>query len=631
MNETLPALVKPKIRIITMVWGESYLADLVTMSLPSILAPGNLPSLVNDFDCEVVIVTEACFFPVLEANPVYQKIFSYCPARLVMCDDLVVSRRMYGHSLTHALHRGFEDLGEEMTEYYLAFFNADFILADGSFRTMGERIKEGEELIFSPSYCVNSEQVESLIKSRVNPFTNALSIPPREMASLILACRHNTIRAKTINQQFFHMNVSDQFYWYVDQKTLLGHQLPIALVCMKPQNVYLEPISFWDYATISMTCPTTKRCVLGDSDDFLMMELRGRDTHLELMRIGKISQEDIAEVLGGYMTADQFEMGHFPLTLHADELPVGTEKARERLKEYLDRVYKLLPPYPISHFDHPYWTGLINQFKVNQQQWHLEREQSQASLFDETPGRETTASGKHSSRMNDTALVGQKIYANMFGSLPEVTMLHPRWADFHHVMKLLDREFDAITDKKPNVLLVESEDEERVVWKRVIRDDIDCETVSVYSLLNGGGPTPDEIFDLCLLDLSWADTNSLVAMYDRIAPRTKTEGKVIAFHAGDVLRTLTDNSVRELVTIVPTNCKATFHFSGSKNVASVIDKYKSGLQKISDKRRGRSLSAAALMMKLAAQSYSANSAAATKPAYDVPECCTAITIELEVI
>ncbi len=631
MQETLPALVKPRLRIITMVWGESYLADLVTMSLPSILAPGNLPALVNDFDCEVVIVTEESFFAAIEANAVYQRIFSYCPARLVMCDDLVVSRRMYGHSLTHALHRGFEDLGEEMTEYYLAFFNADFILADGSFRAMGERIKAGEKLIFSPSYCVNNEQVEPLIKNRVNPFTNALSIPPREMASLILACRHNTIRAKTINQPIFHMNVSDQFYWYVDKNTLLGHQLPMALVCMKPENVYLDPISFWDYATISMACPTTERCVLGDSDDFLMMELRGRDTFLELMRIGRVSQTEIAEVLGGYMTADQFELGRFPLTLHSGELPREVESARGQLREYLDEVYDLLPPYPVSHFDHPYWTGLINQFKVNQQEWHRQREQEAAAPA-ENAAQEEKTEGAHSAwRLNDTSQVGRKLYTNMFGSMPDVTMMHPRWADFQHVMTLLNAQLEPGEGRVFNVLLVESESEDRVIWKRVMRENIECERISAYTLLNGGVLTGSKKFDLCLLDLSWADMNDLVAMHDRVVGKIKPEGKLIAFHASSVLRTLTDKSVQELTSLVPPNCKATLFFSGSQKVAAVIDKYTQGLQRIADKQRGRSLSVASLMAKLAARSYNANSIAAKQRAHDVPECCTAITIEIEPI
>lgn len=627
MENSLPVLVKQRVRIITMVWGENYLADFLGLSLPSLLAPGNLPALARDFDCEVVIVTEKSLFPVIEAHLTYRKIFAFCPARLVMCDDLVVSRKMYGHSLTHALHRGFEDLGTRMTDYYLAFFNADFILADGCYRTLAKRIKAGEELIFAPSYCVNAELIKPLIQSRVNPLTNALAIPPRELAELTLYQRHNTIRAKTVNQPYFHMDVSDQFYWYVDERTLIGHQLPIALVCMKPENVYLEPISFWDYATVSMACPTKSRCVIGDSDDFLMMELRGQDTALESMRIGRISKDEVAEVLGGYMTADQFEMGHYPLTLHCGELPDDIDQSRAKLKKHLDSIYERLPDLPVSHFGHPYWNGLIDQFKANQVQWRQQNEQ----VLDELAQEETDGSDGAMRQLNGSAAIGERIYANMFGSLPNVTMLHPRWADLQHVRSLLDNALSANIGRKIRVLLVESDREGRFLWKRVLQADIDCETVSAYSILHGGKKHHSKKFDVCFLDLSWVDMNNLVAIYAVVRDRMTPAGKLIAYHASGILRTLTDKSVRELLALTPSNGKVSVYFSGSRKIASLLDSYEAGLRKIASKKRGRGVLAATLMMKLAARSYRANHSAADRPAHEVPECATAITIEVEVI
>ena len=629
MSENLPIVVKQKIRVITMVWGENYLSDFLSMALPSLLAPGNLPALAREMDCEVVIVTEECLFSEIEASPVYRRIFSFCDARLVMCDDLVVSRRMYGHSLTHALHRGFEDLGNSMTEYYLAFFNADFILADGCYRTMLEKIKNGERLIFAPSYCTISEQVTARIQSRVNPVTNALSISPREMAEHILTYRHNCIRAKTVNHPFIHMNISDQFYWYVDEKTLLGHQLPIAIVCMKPENVYLEPVSFWDYSTISMACPTLDRCILSDSDDFLMMELRGEKTHLELMRIGHVSKEEIAEVLGSYMTPDQFEMGHYSLTLHSGELPNNVDLYREKLKEYVDSIYDLLPELPVSHFEHPYWTGLIDQFKANQLQWRIDREKRDFELASPDKSRISEAPKRTPITQASTSLAG-RLYGNMFGSLPHVTMLHPRWADFRHVLPILDSELQASQGRVPHVLLVESDYEERVISKRVMESDAKIENISAFKLQHGDHVKFAERFDFCFMDLSWPDMNNFVLMYERLLTRIRPGGKVVAFHASDILRSFTDKSVREVISLVPANGIPNLYFSGSPQVADVIDSYRRGLQRLVSMKRGRSVAVASLMTGLSAKSYRANRAASSLPSHEVPEGCTSITIEVEV-
>jgi hypothetical protein len=46
-------------RLIIPLWGSVYAEKLVSMTLPALLAPGNLPSLATMFDVEVVLVTES--------------------------------------------------------------------------------------------------------------------------------------------------------------------------------------------------------------------------------------------------------------------------------------------------------------------------------------------------------------------------------------------------------------------------------------------------------------------------------------------------------------------------------------------------------------------------------------------
>ena len=47
-----------KVRLIIPLWGSVYAEKLVSMTLPALLAPGNLPSLATMFEVEVVLVTE---------------------------------------------------------------------------------------------------------------------------------------------------------------------------------------------------------------------------------------------------------------------------------------------------------------------------------------------------------------------------------------------------------------------------------------------------------------------------------------------------------------------------------------------------------------------------------------------
>jgi len=186
-------------RIITYAWGEKYIGELLTMTLPALLAPGNLPYVASVVPCELIILAEEAFFPRFLGDPTVARIRELCRVRLVGLDDLIPSPEKYGIALTHVLHRGFSDLGPSVTDNWLLFLNADFILADGSLRNLVRHLADGKRLVASPSYCVNAEAVVPELLKRVDPHTRTLSLSHREMAALVIRHRHNTIRGKTVN------------------------------------------------------------------------------------------------------------------------------------------------------------------------------------------------------------------------------------------------------------------------------------------------------------------------------------------------------------------------------------------------------------------------------------------------
>ena len=61
---------KESARLIIPLWGEAYASKLVTMTLPALLAPGNLPALAEMFDVELVLVTETKLYDrIRQASP----------------------------------------------------------------------------------------------------------------------------------------------------------------------------------------------------------------------------------------------------------------------------------------------------------------------------------------------------------------------------------------------------------------------------------------------------------------------------------------------------------------------------------------------------------------------------------
>lgn len=612
-----------------MVWGERYLDDFLAMALPALLAPGNLPVLADHFTCELVIVTEEAFFGRIESNATFQNARKYCDARLVLCDDLIVSRNMYGHSLTHALHRGFADLGDRMTETFLLFFNADFVLADDSYRSLVEHMRNGERLIFAPSYCAVSERIAPILRGKMDPDSAAIAIPSREMAEIILAHKHNTIRTKIVNQQIFHINVPDQFYWFVDEHTLLGRQMPVAIVCMKPERVYTDPVSFWDYATVTMACPTLSRTVLGDSDDFLMVELRARDSMMDLMRIGRISQQETARVLGGYMTADQIEMGHYPLVLHARDCPPGCQDAREKLGHYVDGVYAALPAEKISHIDHPYWSGLIEQFRTNRAEWRQVREAASGPVEGHADTTSPTRLVRGGTREQPPRSFVHRAYQAFVGSLPEVTPFHPYWANLVHVRRLVREGLSRNREDSPaKVLLVKDEAVECFVTRAVEEADCQYASISSYGLRQQRLNPAIGDFDFCLCELGWAEINQLVALHGVIRRHMRPGARIVFFHASEILKTLTPENVRGVLAFLPSDAMTRIYFSGSPGIGAAIGSYRSALDKRA--RSGGQVGFALHVLINLIRSWRANREAVTRPWYEGRDNCTAITIEIEV-
>src|SRR6266436_5727025 len=315
-------------RILPYAWGEKYVDALLSLALPAVLAPGNLPYVAAAVPCELVILTQERFFPTVSTSRVAARIRDLCPIRLIGLDDLVTVPDKYGMTLTYALHRGFADLGPAMTESWLLFLNADFILADGSWRSLLHRLAAGERLVASPSYCVKADEVVPRLRAGVDRASCTLALAPRKMADLILRHRHNTIRGKTINERQFGIRQMDQFYWQVDERTLIGHQMPVSIVGMHPERHVSDPDAFWDHGLMREYCPKAEADVLGDSDDFLMMELRDREVAAEYIVTGWPSSREMGVAMVTWVTPYQREFAHRPLTLHAGNVPASADKAR---------------------------------------------------------------------------------------------------------------------------------------------------------------------------------------------------------------------------------------------------------------------------------------------------------------
>lgn len=529
-----------KARIIIPVWGAKYIARMDAACLPALLAPGNLPHLAKHFDCELVVVTQAEFFETVRTLPGVQAAARYASLKLVAMDDVLSHPSYYGYTITHALYRGFTDLGDAAKDMWCLFLNADFILADGSYRALTERMLAGERCILAPSYCTIEEDVRPALNESIAQGGGVLALPPRKMAELILDHRHYTIRAKTINWHMYRIDHVDQFYYAVDRHTLLGRQIPIAVVAFRPERVPAEPVAFWDYGVISEVIPSRKICVLGDSDDFLMMELRVRKGMANWLKLGWMEKDEIAKSLSRWSTRDQRICADFPLVLHSRDIPGRAAVGLAALDTYWADVKSRMTPEPQSHHDHYIWTGTLDLHA----KWLN-------SLSAPNPAGEQTSRGSERPLID---LVGttlrlffgigsavgrdrfrrsvfdclQVLYRAMFGRLPNVGFCHPQRVDLLPTTRYLQ---NACADAKRGLSIWSLA--RATVAPHLKQWVPEVNSANTEDLLN-----PAEVaklskqgpFDVCFLELVRDEIIGFGKQYPLLRPMMKPGGKVIVFY-----------------------------------------------------------------------------------------------------
>jgi hypothetical protein len=499
---------KESARLIIPVWGERYADKVLSMTLPAVLAPGNLPELCRTFAVELVIVTESRLVDLFRRAPSFAAVERICAARLVPLDDVLTDFAAdYGVTLTHALFRGFADLGARMTETYLLFLNADFIVCDGALGHLGKLMREGKRVIHAPSFRVVAEDVSPQLQALVDTASCTLRLEPRRMVKLALTNKHPTVKARTVNQRLSHQWFMDQFYWYVDEDTLIGYQSPVALVAIKPERVVTDPVLVWDFGFIPEAAPTLSRYFITDSDDFFMIEPQSRDTGREMIRIGWASFKKIARARSMYLTKEQRESSQQLLKFHAAEIPADIDGVISESRTYMAEIDRRLSATAASHADHP----LLGR-------WF----------------RETTARG----RAPATAVAGprsqgaaklllealQTIYRSTFGSPAQVGRFHPLWADMSPIAQAVAAWRDA---GEQNILWISSA--ASLLHGRLGGEHVDL--AKALSADFGEAIERNAPFDACICELSLLDLLRIDLLYAKLRPLVKDGGHVLVYVA----------------------------------------------------------------------------------------------------
>jgi hypothetical protein len=634
--------VRTKARIIIPVWGSKYVARLGSACLPALLAPGNLPHLAQHFDCELVVVTESKLFDAVRALEPIQRAQRWCSLRLVAMDDVLSHPRYYGYTLTHCFYRGFVDLGEAAKDVWCVFVHADFILADGSYRALVERMQAGERIILSPSYCAVEEGVRPVLDRRIAESNGVLAVPKREMAGLIIDHRHFTIRAKTINSRMYRIDHVDQFYYLLDKDTLLGRQLPIAIVAFRPERVPAEPVAFWDYGAIAEICPTSELCVLGDSDEFLMMELRTHRTMAGWLKLGWMEKDEIARSLSLWMTEDQRRCGEYPLVVHRRDLPPEHAAAEKELDAYYRDVMRRVTAKPRDHRNHYIWEGAL----VGHHEWLESRRRSlqaegaagQVAPVQAAPPRETfghalvdflrniavSLFGKQGTLYRPVFHFLRAIHLRVFGRLPDVRPFHPHYADLGPVLARVSE-------------LARGSEHALAVWTAPTAAiapnlsrwvaDVTNATPDEVRAMRDGGPR----YDFCFLELTRDEFAAFGDLHARLTPLMRPGARILALWRTRGIDQVVERDFQLIAGALPERDVAVLEFRGGLLSYATQRAWDGAIARAASGRTRDLIRLGLLAGILGPLAFIANRRALKRPPGRFPGFCTSLVLEVAVV
>jgi hypothetical protein len=439
------------------VWGADYVERFERYGLSSILAPGNLPQLAETCNVELVLLTRREDFAHFRKLRLMAEVEKHAAVRFADIDDLI-GRGPYTVTLTLAFTRGMRLFGDAMTSMHFIYWNADFVMSDGTLSNLAKHIGADRKVVLTGSLRAVAEEAAPLLERWRGP-DGILRASGRELVGLTLSYPHALTVAKTLGQDFCYTVVPNQMFWRVDDQTLVGRFFQIFMFCLKPTRVVHTIDGYCDYTFVPELCPGEPLEIIEDSDELFLLELQGRDLELEAVRFGPRPPGPWERSIEEWCSPEHKATTKRPVVFHAGEIPASIEEVIDQSSRFLeDLTCSLKAPVPPAQ--HYYWVSGVAAFLNNRpaadrmlgppdeldlrlpltylQHPSYRDYRAQRRLVSEGPSQDSGAS---------------RLARKCFGTTPNITRMHPEAPGFGPLVRVT-KELRASLDHEPKRTLL---------------------------------------------------------------------------------------------------------------------------------------------------------------------------------
>jgi hypothetical protein len=393
--------------ILLPVWGDEYIDQFFERSLPTLLAPGNIPALAKALPTHFVFLTRARDEANFKAHPAFRRLRGLVEVKFLPIDDLITSGN-HSTTLTLAYARAVRQAGAAMLDTCFFFLVSDYIMADGSLAAVLARMQAGASAVQVGNFQLDSDAAEEWLQENLSDVKGAVKLNPRELMRWAFGCLHPISAASIVNFSLCHNTHANRLFWYVDEDTLIGRFYLLHMICIRPEIEDFIIGSSCDYSFVPEMCPSGNVVIIPDSDDYLVVEVQGHGHEGQFLGLGPGSADSLAVNLSEWTTARHRANAQETIVFHASSLPASLPAMLAEAERFIHELAPRLEPSPQPFRNHPYWLGAI-------------------AAFDKAIARRD--SGMAESSLPLTVRAVRWIQSKILGLVPEVKRAHPRWSD----------------------------------------------------------------------------------------------------------------------------------------------------------------------------------------------------------
>ena len=409
-------LMKQKACILLGVWGESYIDEFFQYSLPSLLAPGNIPALAKAYDTRFVFLSKQKDTSYFEKQRAYKSLDCACSVEFLAIDDLIVDGN-YSTTLTLAFDRAIKLTRAAMLDTYFIFLTSDYVMANGSFLGLMRYMQKGYSGICAGNFQVNDSGVRPALKKCLDKKTGVLSIEPRELLKISFEHLHLMTVASLVNQATLHNYRANRFF-YRQNDMVVGRFFLLHMLCIKPEKMDYTIGASCDYSFIPEMCPSGNIGVINDSDDYLVVEMQPENHEVTSVSIGAYQHNHLIRALREWTTQQHRENSQYPIYYHVEDLRNSDLAVIEQhLDDFIAPIMSALgKSKPVKHRSHPYWLSAIKAF-------NYERKKKGYAIL--------------GNKQRFGWLIPKRLNQVLFGSPPMVYPWHFQWYEYYLTKKIL--------------------------------------------------------------------------------------------------------------------------------------------------------------------------------------------------